>query len=169
MIKFERSYFGRGISWDGYVIRVNLNEDDPMSMAFHSGSILVKMNVDDREGAHGADVGLSLSEHMLQMYADEVGDLNRGDHIRFNSTMQSMGDAHHLHHLHTFHIEKLPGHRDVEAHAYSSGRYKVKIEPHDGKEHPETKEAPAAPSDALASSVELEESVTDAGSDSEDA
>ena len=32
-------------------------------------------------------------------------------------------------------LEKLDGHRDVEAHAYSNGRYKVRIEPHDGKDH----------------------------------
>lgn len=47
-----------------------------------------------------------------------------------------MGDASHLHHLHTFYLEKLDGHRDVEAHANMGGRYKVKITPHDGKEHP---------------------------------
>lgn len=46
-----------------------------------------------------------------------------------------MGDASHLHHVHLHGLEKLSGHRDVEAHAYSSGRYKVRIEPHDGKDH----------------------------------
>ena len=46
-----------------------------------------------------------------------------------------MGDRNHLHHLHTFEIGKLEGHRDVEAHAYSNGRYKLRIEPHDGKDH----------------------------------
>ena len=46
-----------------------------------------------------------------------------------------MGDASHLHHLHLHGLEKLSGHRDVEAHAYSNGRYKVRIEPHDGKDH----------------------------------
>lgn len=48
-----------------------------------------------------------------------------------------MGDTGHLHHLHTFFLEKLEGHRDVEAHANMGGRYKVKIVPHDGKEHTE--------------------------------
>jgi hypothetical protein len=48
-----------------------------------------------------------------------------------------MGDASHLHHLHTFFVEKVKGHRDVEAHATSGSRYKVKITPHDGKDHPE--------------------------------
>ena len=46
-----------------------------------------------------------------------------------------MGDNSHLHHLHLHDLEKLDGHRDVEAHAYHNSRYKVRIEPHDGKDH----------------------------------
>ena len=47
-----------------------------------------------------------------------------------------MGDNSHLHHLHLYDLEKIEGdHRDVEAHAHSNGRYKVRIEPHDGKDH----------------------------------
>ena len=46
-----------------------------------------------------------------------------------------MGDSSHLHHLHLYGLEKISGHRDVEAHAFSNGRYKVRIEPHDGKDH----------------------------------
>lgn len=125
------------MSWDGYVVRINVNEDDPMTMAYHSGSILIKMDLDDREGMHGADLGLSLSEITMTQYAEVLGDISRGDHLRFNATLASMGDASHLHHLHTFFVEKVPGHRDVEAHATSGGRYKVKITPHDGKDHPD--------------------------------
>ena len=110
-------------------------------MAYHSASLLIKMDEDDREGVHGPDIGLSLSEHTLLRFADEVGSLHRGDHIQFNGTIHTMGDSHHLHHLHVFGIKKLAGHRDVEAHAHSNGRYKVRIEPHDGKEHPELAEA----------------------------
>ena len=57
--------------------------------------------------------------------------------MRFNATLQSMGDYSHLHHLHLWGIERLAQseHRDVEAHAYKNGRYKVRIEPHDGKDH----------------------------------
>ena len=40
-------YFGRAISWDGYVVRVNLNEDDPLSLAYHSANIMIKMNSSD--------------------------------------------------------------------------------------------------------------------------
>jgi len=33
---FNKKYYNKGVSWDGYVIRVNFNDEDPMSMAFHS-------------------------------------------------------------------------------------------------------------------------------------
>ena len=33
---FEFNYFGKGMGWDGYVIRVDLNEQDPNRMDFHS-------------------------------------------------------------------------------------------------------------------------------------
>ena len=42
-----------------------------------------------------------------------------------------MGDTQHLHHLHVFAIEKIEGHRDVEAHVHASGRYKFKSISHD--------------------------------------
>ena len=44
---FEMKYFGKAVTWDGYVIRVNLNDDDPMSMAYHSVNILLKMENPD--------------------------------------------------------------------------------------------------------------------------
>ena len=117
------------------MVRVNFNEDNPLSFNYHSANVLIKMEMDDREGAHGPDIGLSVSEHMVVKLSDELGALHRGDHVRFNATMQSMGDYSHLHHLHLWGLERLNGHRDVEAHAYSNGRYKVRIEPHDGKDH----------------------------------
>jgi hypothetical protein len=61
-------------------VRVNLNEDDPMSMAFHSASLLIKMNEDDHEH-HGADIGLSMSERVLSKFNHEVDGLHRGDLI----------------------------------------------------------------------------------------
>lgn len=89
-----------------------------MSIAYHSASLLVKMDHDDRVGVHGPDLGLSISESMLSQISEQIGSLHRGDHIRFNATMQSMGDNSHLHHLHLYDLEKIDGHRDVEAHAY---------------------------------------------------
>jgi len=106
-----------------------------MSIAYHSANLLVKMDIDDRVGVHGPDLGISISEHKLIEISEQVGSLHRGDHIRFNATMQSMGDNSHLHHLHLYDLEKIDGHRDVEAHAYQNSRYKVRIEPHDGKDH----------------------------------
>ena len=73
-----------------------------------------------------------------------------------------MGDASHSHHLHLRGIEKVEGHRDVEAHAYSSGRYKVRIEPHDGLDH--SHDEHTEDSFALTSQAEVkktQEAVTD--------
>jgi hypothetical protein len=44
---YMHKYQGLGVSWEGWVVRVNLNEDDPMSMQFHSASLMVKMDEDD--------------------------------------------------------------------------------------------------------------------------
>ena len=53
----------QGVSWDGYVVRVLLADDDGSAQAMHhSATVLVKMSTNDREGVNGADLGLSLSE-----------------------------------------------------------------------------------------------------------
>ena len=65
---------------------------------------------------------------------DEIDKLHRGDHVRFNATILSMGDNQHLHHLHVFDIKKIPGHKDVEAHVHAGGRYKFKIN-HENHDH----------------------------------
>lgn len=33
---FEMHHYGKYVNWDGYVIRVNLNDDDPLSIAYHT-------------------------------------------------------------------------------------------------------------------------------------
>mmetsp|Transcript_4101 Transcript_4101/g.5035 ORF Transcript_4101/g.5035 Transcript_4101/m.5035 type:complete len:195 (-) Transcript_4101:336-920(-) len=63
--EFNSHFFRRGVTWDGYVVRVNFNEDNPLSFNYHSANLLIKMDYDDREGAHGPDIGLSISEHMV--------------------------------------------------------------------------------------------------------
>ena len=68
-----------------------------------------------------------MSERVLELYKDEMYDLKHGDHVRFNATLMSMGDMHHLHHLHVFSIKKIPGKKtDLEVHTHSNGRYKFK-------------------------------------------
>jgi hypothetical protein len=85
----------------------------------------------DQNHNNGADLGLSLSEHALTKLKDEIDKLHRGDHIRFNATLLSLGDHQHLHHLHAFDIKKIEGHLDVEAHIHNTGRYKFKQTSHD--------------------------------------
>ena len=50
------------MTWDGYVVRVSYNEDNPLSINYHSASLLVKMEEDDKPGEHGPDIGLSIAE-----------------------------------------------------------------------------------------------------------
>jgi hypothetical protein len=108
-----------------------MNEEDSLNFAYHSSSMMIKMEPSDQEGGHGADLGLSLSERVLTQYKDVIDDLKRGDHVRFNATILSMGDISHLHHLHLFGIEKLEGHKDVEANFNAGGRYKFRRETHE--------------------------------------
>jgi hypothetical protein len=125
--KFELNHFGKAVNWDGYVIRVNLNDDDPLSLSYHTTNIMVKMETPDIPDGHGADIGVTLSEANLEKYSDTIESLKIGDHINFNATLISLGDRHHLHHLKAFNIEKIPGHMDVQAHAHTGGRYKLKL------------------------------------------
>lgn len=107
------NYFGKQVGWDGYVIRVNLNDEDPLSMNYHSANIMIKMNVSDITDGHGADLGVTFSELSLERNSEVIENLHIGDHIKFNATLISLGDSHHLHHLRAFDIEKQEGHMDV--------------------------------------------------------
>lgn len=119
-------HFGKAVQWDGYVVRVNLNEEDPLSMSYHSSYMLVKMNNSDIIEGHDSDLGLTFSEPSLERNSDVIEDLHIGDHVKFNATLISLGDRHHLHHLRAFDIKKLDGHMDVKPHGAHTGRYKVK-------------------------------------------
>lgn len=74
---------------------------------------MVKMAESDIPDGVGADLGVTLSESNLEKYSNVIEDLHIGDHIRFNATLISLGDRHHLHHLRAFNIEKIDGHMDV--------------------------------------------------------
>ncbi len=68
-------YFGKSVTWDGYVIRVNLNDDDPMSKAYHSANIFIKMESSDLNENTGADLGISISQMNVEKYAEIIEDL----------------------------------------------------------------------------------------------
>lgn len=69
------------MSWDGYIIRINMNEEDTLNYAYHSTSIMIKMVPPDQNFHAGPDLGLSLSEHALSKLKDELDTLHRGDHV----------------------------------------------------------------------------------------
>ena len=101
---FEAYHFGKSVSWEGHVVRVNLNEDDPLSLSYHSANVMVQMETPDIEDGHGADVGVTFSEYGLEKHSQVIEDLHIGDQIVFNATLVSIGDRHHLHHLRAFDI-----------------------------------------------------------------
>lgn len=70
-----------------------MNEEDAINFAYHSSSIMIKMEPQDQEGGHGPDLGLSLSEKVLAEYKAVIDNMHRGDRIRFNATILSMGDT----------------------------------------------------------------------------
>lgn len=120
-------FLGKAVTWDGYVIRVNLNDDDPLSKAYHSANILIKMENSDFNENTGADIGISISQMNVEKHAEIIENLQIGDHIRFNATIISQGDRNHLHHLRAFGIERMDGKKDLHAFFHKSGRYKLKL------------------------------------------
>ena len=123
---FESHHFGRAVGWEGYVVRVNINDEDPLSLQYHTANILVKMDEPDIPGGQGADIGVTMSELNVEKYAPIIEDLHIGDRIYFNATLINVGDSHHLHSMRAWCLEKIPGHLDVHAHTHKTGRYKVK-------------------------------------------
>jgi len=61
---FHQHHFGRKVHWDGYIVRVNLQDDNPMSIGYHSADILLKM--DPTEHLDGPDLGITLSERNME-------------------------------------------------------------------------------------------------------
>lgn len=71
-ILFNMHYANRGVEWEGYVVRVKVEEDvDPLNMLHHSATILVKMDTDDIRG-QSADLGLAISMESLTRMQDTI-------------------------------------------------------------------------------------------------
>ena len=65
-------YANRGVEWDGYVVRVKIEEDvDTLNTLHHSATILVKMETDDVAG-QSADLGLAISMESLTRLQDTI-------------------------------------------------------------------------------------------------
>ena len=74
--------------WEGYVVRVALNEDDYMRMGYMAANILIKMENNDQEGVYGADLGLSLSEETLKTLQINIEGLHSGDKIEYEASIE---------------------------------------------------------------------------------
>ena len=86
-MNFNVKYRRLGVKWQGYVVRVQLNEEDYISMGYIAANILVKMETNDEEGVFGADLGLSISRETLTQLADTVEQLHTGDKIEFDASI----------------------------------------------------------------------------------
>ena len=69
---FRDEIFWKKCSMEWYVVRVNLNDDDPLSLAYHSADILVKMELSDIPQGEGADFGVTMSEFNVERYGEEI-------------------------------------------------------------------------------------------------
>jgi len=76
------------VRWEGYVVRVALNEDDYMRMGYMAANILIKMENNDQEGVYGADLGLSLSEETLKTLQINIEGLHSGDKIEYEASIE---------------------------------------------------------------------------------
>lgn len=121
---FDRTFSGKGISWEGYIVQVNSLSEESLAHFYHASSILVKMIPDDKS-ADDASLALTLSEHMTEKYKNELLQLDVGDHIKFNATIIGLGDQNHLHHLHSFGFKKIEGSAHVNLNSHYQGRYKI--------------------------------------------
>lgn len=100
---FDRTYFNEAVGWEGYVVRISMEDEASMNYYQHTASILVKMTPGDQsEMSNDADLALSFSYHVYMLHRDVLDSLHRGDKVAFNATLMSMGDSVHLHHCHTF-------------------------------------------------------------------
>lgn len=69
---FNQKYKGKAVSWDGYIMKISMNEENSINFAYHSADIILKMFPDDIEGSHNADIGISFSEKLLTKMKNEI-------------------------------------------------------------------------------------------------
>ncbi|CDW76028.1 UNKNOWN [Stylonychia lemnae] len=138
---FYKRYKLKHIQWQGYVMRVDANEESQV----HFAKILVQM---DRRDYHPSeqdfaerepDLVITLTEAGFERNQKEIEELRRGDIIRFNATISHFAvqkaqgdlskynneDEQQVHHLHGIGIEKI-GHKendDIKPHYHWDGRF----------------------------------------------
>lgn len=120
---FQRTYAGKTVSWEGYMMKVTEYE----SLWFrteHAVVILVKMQPSESD-IH-ADLIFSLNTDHFAANRDEISRLEKGHKFRFSGSFVTMGNEHSLHHLHGFSLEKLEGSIEIPTHVHSvNQRYHI--------------------------------------------
>ena len=54
------------------------NKDNPLSLAYHSANMLVKIDKDDRIGVYRLDIGVGISMDTLTQFSEKLGELLLG-------------------------------------------------------------------------------------------
>jgi len=83
-----------------------------MAIAYHSATITIKMDEDDKVAANdkaGPEIGLSFGEKSTRELGGVLESLHRGDRINFEGSLQQLGDSKHLHHLHGWNVTIVEG------------------------------------------------------------
>ena len=80
MASFDRKYFNEAVGWEGYVVRISMEDEASMNYYQHTASIILKMVPGDQgETTHGADVALSFTYRVYDLHRDVLDSLHRGD------------------------------------------------------------------------------------------
>lgn len=105
------------VNWDGWVIRVDFEEN---FFARYKTSFLMKMNNNQNDDP---DLFLKFSEYNYNNYKDEILSMKRGDHIKFNATVIFEGNHRGIPLLEVYELEKSGEGIKINPHIHDHGRY----------------------------------------------
>lgn len=106
---FLKKYYGKIVSWDGYLVKANINQG--WFPGEHAAILLIKMQPTESEIY--ADLILTFNENDFKLNKRIIASLDRGDRLAFNATLMAVADEETIHHLHGHQIQKIEGHLDI--------------------------------------------------------
>jgi hypothetical protein len=107
------------IMWNGYVIRIDYNDN---FFARFRLTVLVKMEKTDTEDP---EIQLKFTDYQYEQFKGEIFNITRGDSIHFNATIIQTGDSNSVPVLEAFGFEKLNEHIYIQPHIHHNTRYSV--------------------------------------------
>ena len=102
---FNRKYENNVVSWAGYYADTKQSGGGvPFVHSDHAINILIKM--EPTESVLYPDLVLSVSSATLQKQREVLRGLQKGEELRFEARIVSMGNEFKMHHLHALSFEK---------------------------------------------------------------